>query len=258
MIKSLLCCVFSVLMLAGCATDPSRPDGPKSAAREVAEVNASLGQEYMSRGQLEIALDKLKKAVTADPAYAPAQTLLAVLYERIDDPVGAERHYRLAVEAAPQNGDVNNNYGVYLCQAGQVAKAEPYFLAAVKDPFYRTPGVAYANAGSCWLQAGDLDKAERYLRQSLEYDAEFADALLSLADINARRGDFFRARAFLQRYESTGSESAQSLLLAYRVERELGNAATAASYRERLLSQFSNSRQARELREIDMQGNHQN
>ncbi|NNE04609.1 MAG: type IV pilus biogenesis/stability protein PilW [Xanthomonadales bacterium] len=252
MIKSSLCIVFATVLLLGCATSSSRPDGPKSAARGVAEVNASLGQEYMSRGQLEIALDKLKKAVTADPTYAPAQTLLAVLYERIDDSEAAERHYRLAVEAAPKNGDVNNNYGVYLCHSRKAGEADPYFQAAVKDPFYRTPEVAYANAGSCWLQVGNLDKAERYLRQSLEYDAEFSDALLSMADISARRGDFLRARAFLQRYESTGSESAQSLLLAFRIESELGNGVTASAYRERLLSKFSNSEQARELRESGM------
>lgn len=236
-------------LLSGCAGSGTRPEGPKSAAREAAEVNASLGQEYMSRGQLEIALEKLKKSVSADPEYAPGHTLLAVLYERIREPQSAERHYRLAIEAAPSNGDVNNNYGVFLCQSGQAATAEPYFRTAVKDPFYRTPEIAFANAGSCWLQNGNLDKAENFLRQSLEYDAEFSDALLAMADVSARRGDYFRARAFLQRFQSAGTETAQSLALGFRVENQLGNKTAAAAYRDRLLNKFGASAEARDIRE---------
>ncbi|MDX1460500.1 MAG: type IV pilus biogenesis/stability protein PilW [Xanthomonadales bacterium] len=239
------CGVVLLMLLAACASNPPQSE---SHGREAARINASLGQEYMSRGQLEIALDKLKRAVAADPAYAPAQTLLAVLYERIDKPELAERHYRLAVDAAPEGGDVNNNFGVYLCQAGRYPEAVPHFMTAVKDPFYRTPEVAYANAGSCALQAGDLDNAERYLRQSLEYDAEFPDALLSLAQLSVRRGDFFRARAFLQRFESTGMESSASLFLGYRVENRLENKAAADAYRARLLTEYPNSKETREIR----------
>jgi Tfp pilus assembly protein PilF len=47
------------------------------------------------------------------------------------------------------------------------------------------------------LQPGmnQLDKAERYLRQSLEYDAEIT-ALLSMASLNYQNGAFLNARDF--------------------------------------------------------------
>ena len=39
----------------------------------------------MDRGQYEIALEKLKKAVAYDKTYAPAHTMLGVLYETIGE-----------------------------------------------------------------------------------------------------------------------------------------------------------------------------
>ena len=198
----------------------------------------------MNRGQYEIALEKLKRAVNADPAYAPAHTVLAVLYEQIREPELAEEHYRNALRIAPENGDVNNNFGVFLCQSGRTDDARAYFEKATNDPFYRTPAVAFANAGSCELQAGNLDKAENFLRQSLEYDAEFADALLAITRVSLLKGEHFRARAFLQRYEAAGSISADSLGLGYRIESGLNNTGAAEEYKDQLLFRFPNSEAA--------------
>ena len=107
------------LTLSACAASQQDSNANADVARKTAEINTSLGSEYMSRGQYEVALEKLKKAVRADPKYAPAHTVLAVLYEQIGETGLAGDHYRKAVEASPSNGDVNNNYGVFLCQSGQ-------------------------------------------------------------------------------------------------------------------------------------------
>ncbi len=236
------------LVLGGCASSPDSPVASESVARQVAEVNTQLGREYMGRGQFEVALEKLRKAVNADPGYAPAHTVLAILYERIGEADQAGRHYRLAVEANPSNGDVNNNYGVFLCQEGKLSQAHRHFRRAMEDPFYRTPAVAYANAGACELRQGDLDKAEGFLRQSLAYNPEFPDALLQLAGISYQKGKFLPARAFLQRYEAVGPASAESLLLGYRIETRLNDPRAAREYAGKLRQRFPDSQQAREIR----------
>ena len=246
--KNILMLCLAVILLSSCTGTGQSTDTSNSRARDQAEINTSLGREYMNRGNFEIALEKLKKAVNADPSYAPGHTVLAVLYEQIREMELAEKHYRKAVLIAPENGDVNNNYGVFLCQSGRAADAAPYFVKAIDDPFYRTPAIAFANAGSCELQAGNLDKAESFLRQSLEYDAEFSDALLAMTRVSLSKGENFRARAFLQRYESTGAVSAQSLVLGYRIETGLNNAQNAEKYKDQLIFRFPDSEQAKEIR----------
>jgi type IV pilus assembly protein PilF len=234
----------AALGLSACAGTGQVSEPAAGTARQAAEINASLGREYMDRGQYEVALEKLKKAISADPDYAPGHTLMAVLYEQIGEMDLAERHYRKAVEASPDNGDVNNNFGVFLCGTGERKAAEAYFLQAVKDPFYSTPEVAFANLGSCMMEQDQLDKAERYLRRSLEYNKAFPDALLAMARLELRNSDFLGARAFLQRFEANGAESAESLWLGMRIEARLNDPLTAKGYEARLLSRFPDSPEA--------------
>lgn len=240
--------VLLALALAGCSSGQNRDDEySESSARRAAEVNTQLGAEYMARGQYEVAMDKLKRAVRSDNSYAPAHTVLAVLYERLGESEEAETHYRQAVKASPDNGDVNNNLGTFLCRSGDGRKALPHFEKALDDPFYSTPEVAMANAGSCALEMGELDLAQDYLRAALRYDEAFPDALIAMANVNFAQGDSMRTRAFLQRYEATGNSSAQSLMLGYRLENSTGDARAAKRYHDELLQRFPASAEAEEL-----------
>ena len=221
----------TLLLAVGCVSTSELSDAE---ARKAAETNAALGRQYMDRGQYEIALEKLKRAVAYDRSYAPAHTLLGVLYETIGEIGQAESEFRLAVRYDPDGGEVNNNLGAFLCRHGKADQAESYFLTAVKDPFYPTPGIAWANAGSCAMDRGELDKAESYLRQSLEYDKKMGVALLSMAEVSYQKGAHLRARAFLQRYEAVAPSSEESLALGMRIETALGDENAAERYRNEL------------------------
>jgi type IV pilus assembly protein PilF len=235
------------MLLAGCASSPSEDGSAENDRRRAAELNTQLGREYMTRGQYEIALEKLKKAVESDEDYAPAHTMLAVLYETLGEDENAGRHFEAAVKAAPNSGDANNNYGTFLCRTGKTGRADRYFLAALDDPFYQTPAVALGNAGACAVQRGELEQAETYLRQSLAYDPNFPDALLSLAALNYEQGELLRARAFLQRFDGASEMTAESLLLGYRIETGLNNPEDAMRYRSELIQQFPSSPETLEV-----------
>ena len=224
-----------LLALSACTSTPEKSD---SELRRAAETNTALGRQYMDRGEYEVALEKLKRAVAYDKTYAPAHTMLGVLYDTIGQTEEAGEEYRMAVQYDPKKGDVNNNYGAYLCGIGKRKEAQTYFLAAVKDPFYGTPAVALSNAGSCALADGDLDKAESFLRQSLEYDDTLGAALLPMADVSYRKGEYLRARAFLQRFEAVSPMTQESLSLGYNIETKLGDQVSAERYRLELLDRF--------------------
>jgi type IV pilus assembly protein PilF len=237
-----------MLLAQGCSTPSAKKSDEPSAALRAAETNTALGRQYMDRGQKEIAMEKLKRAVANDKTYAPAHTLLGVLYETLGMKDEAGQEYQLAVRYDPEDGEVNNNYAAYLCSIGKGTEAEQYFEVAFKDPFYATPQIAYANAGMCALGMNDLDKAERYLRQSLEYNVEISEALLAMSSLNYRNGAYLSARAFLQRYESAEEQTAQSLMLGYQIERALGDQTAAELYQRQLLDRFPGSAEATQAR----------
>jgi type IV pilus assembly protein PilF len=233
--------LISLIFLAACSSSPEKSD---DSSRKAAETNTALGQNYMDRGQYEIALEKLKKAVAFDRTFAPAHTLLAVLYETIGDTEQAGQEYKLALQYDPDNGATNNNYGAFLCATGKSKDADKYFAAAIKDPFYQTPAIALANAGSCALDRGDIDKAEIFLRQSLEFDNQLGASLMPMAQISYLKGEFLRARAFLQRYQALGVMDEESLFLGYQIETALGDQKSADKYRLELQNRYPDSLQA--------------
>ena len=69
-----------------------------------------------------------------------------------------------------------------------------------------------------------------------------------MADLSFRKGESFRARAFLQRYEGVGPETIDSLSLGHRVETGLQNDAGAAKEGKQILLQFPNSNFAENFR----------
>jgi len=240
-----------LLLLSGCVTNqPINPDA-KTAGRKAAEDNTQLGVEYMKRGQLEVALGKLKKAVKDDPGYAPGHTVLAVLYTRLGESELAATHYKEALQADPTNGDVNNNYGTYLCQTGKQQEAIRHFMKALDDPFYGSPAVALTNAATCAMGNDKLADAENYLRSALKYDPKFPDALLAMARLNYQQKDYLRSRAFLQRFEATTAQTAESLFIGYQIETALRDEKTARQYRSLLNSNFPDSKEAKEVRRIN-------
>jgi len=239
--------LVAMLALAGCATSNGAFSTRKVNNQDAARIHTELGQQYLERGQLKKALDTLKKALQFDDDYAPAHTVIATIYARINENDQAERHYRRAVELKPKNGDTNNNLGAFLCRIGKVDQALPYFETAVRDPFYNTKDVALANAGRCLLKKKDYAAAERDYRRALAINPVNADALFQLASVLYIEGKAFQASAFVQRFDALGHVTAASLLLGYKIETRLGNSEGARNYEKRLLAKFPDSDQARSM-----------
>lgn len=214
---------------------------------EAARVNTSLGIDYMRKGQVEQAMEKLKRAVEQNPDYAPAHTALAFVYSRAGDPENAEKEYRKALTLDSGNPDTRNTYGVFLCGKGKVAEAERNFLEAAQDKKYKTPEAAWTNAGVC-VRKTDLEKAERYFRQALERNREFPDALAQMGWLCYQKKDYWCARAFLQRYETFGRPTAETLWIGMQTERALGDDDAAERYERRLRTDFPESDEAANLR----------
>lgn len=236
------------LMLAGCAGNSQRERTTREDnARKAARINTELGAGYLRRGEYQVALQKLQRAIAADDSYSRAHSILAILYENIAEPSKAERHHRRAIRLAPDDPNAHNNYGAFLCKTGDYRKAVEHFEKAAESAFYETPGIALTNAGRCLMQIPDYEAAEGFLRRALEVRPEFPDALYALAEINYRQGQFLQARAFLQRFESVSDHSAESLLLGYRIESELGSRREASEYEQQLRRRFPKSASAAQL-----------
>ena len=236
-----------VALIAGCGAAPTGGVKKETAVAkrdEAARVHTELGQQYLHQGKLEIALGDLNKALEFAPDYVDAHTVIAVLYEQIGESAKAEEHYKRAAQLKPKGGAELNNYGRFLCKLGHYDESQTYFQRALADPFYKTPWFALTNSGTCLLKAGKRDEAETALRAALKQSPNDSETLLQLASVLYAKGDYFNARAFIQRFEAIAQPGPDALMLGRNVELQLGNALAANDYMHRLLQNFPDSEQA--------------
>ena len=222
--------------LTGCVTTG---DEPLEVNEEDAAIyNTQLGASYLQRGDLELAREKLEKAVKQDRNLASAHAYLGVVYERLAEPDMADKAYRTAVRLTPKDPSIVNTYGGYLCRSDRREEGIEYFLKAAENPIYRTPEVAFTNAGVCAAAIPDTEAAETYLKSALAANPVHREALIQLASLNMQRGDPMKTRAFIERFLDAGPATADALALAVRAETELGDQEAADAYQRQLEDEF--------------------
>lgn len=241
-IHSVLCLLALGLIQACSSTGELSPKKKQDAA----QYNAQLAAQYLQRGELEQAREKLLKALDQDDKNALAHVTYAKLQSRVSQPAKADIHFKRALELEPDEPEHRNSYGIYLCEIEKFDDAKKQFRAAADNPYYRTPEYALDNAGLCMLDAQQLTEAESYLREALRVNPQFANAYLHMADLMHRMQRLTVASAYFQRYNAYGSETAESLWLGLKINRDAGQIASAEKYASRLLNQFPASREAGE------------
>jgi type IV pilus assembly protein PilF len=240
------------MALAGCTTGKDTLSKPQP--ERAAEINLELGNDYLRKGNLAGAKEKLDRAVDQNPRNAKAQSASGLLYDRLGDADKADYHYSRAVALDPSNPDISNNYAVFLCSKNRYERGEKFALEAGANPLYKTPEYAFFNAGNCARGAGDEKRAEAHYRHALELRPRFGAALYELADVEFRQANYLPARAFLERYSAAARMNAASLWLGVRIEKKLGNATAAKNYAQRLKSEYPAAAETKELLESERTG----
>jgi type IV pilus assembly protein PilF len=238
----LICFLSSV---SGCSWFTDQEDGPSKEA--AANTYAKLGTEYLRMGQMNVALEKLRLALELDDNNIEAHDSIAVLYEQIKEYPKAQQHFEAALSLQPERAATLNNYGRFLCDRGEYEEAFEHLQKAMAMPLNDNKWYAFTNAGRCELMRGDQNKAEQYFRQALEYQANYAPALLELQRISYRNGNYLSAKAFLQRYLEVAEHTPGTLWVGIQTELALGNRELAFQYRRLLLEKFANSNEAKQI-----------
>jgi type IV pilus assembly protein PilF len=244
---------FAVLaLLAACAGKPEVPDGGPIVgevgdARNRAKLHTELAGLYYNRGNMNVALEELRIAVAADSNYATAYGLYGLVYMELKQNTLAEQNFERALRLAPNEAEINHNYGWFLCQTARERESITYFMNAVRNPLYPTPSRSYSVAGLCSQRLKNTKDAEDFFQRALRADPDEPISLLQLAQIRYRQGRTPEARGMVERYNKLVTPNAESLWLALRIERKGGQKAVEQSYATQLRRRFPGSEEFRKL-----------
>ena len=247
---------LAVAALAGCTTQSNfttsvgdgkdlvtgsdEPDGAKRA-----RIRMELATGYFGRGQMTTALDEVKRALQADPNLAEAYNLRGLVYANLGEEKLAEESFRRALTLNPRDADTMQNLGYYLCQKKRYAEASALFDQALAVPQYRDQGRTLLTKGVCEAFAGQLAESEATLTRAYQTDPANPAVAVNLAEVLYQRGDYDRARFYIRRVNAVPALTGpQTLWLAARIERRLGNRSGAQELGDQLRKRFPESREA--------------
>lgn len=248
-----LICLLILNVIVACAS-PS--DGSKAGAgadlatasdetdaQKRAKIRLELAVGYLEQGQTNVALDEVKLAIAADPRSADAFSLRGLIYMRLNDFGLARDSFNRGAQINPRDGNILHNLGWLACQESRYAEATLNFDKALSSPSYVGQAKTFLAKGICLLRAGDARQAENNFLRSFELDASNPIATFNLANLLYKRNDLVRSQFYIRRLNNNDYVNAESLWLATKIEKKLGNTQGVFQLTDRLRKQFPTSRE---------------
>jgi type IV pilus assembly protein PilF len=242
--------LLALSLLAACASKPPEPEPPRPivappqqpASPQVrAQLHTELASGYYERGQMDIALDELNRAVALQPDYAPAYNVYGLVYATIGEDAKAEQSFARALQLAPGDSELHQNWGWYLCTHNRGRESLAEFETAARNPLYKAPEIALVNAGRCSQALGDQRAAENYFRRALVAQPGNALASYGLAQIAYREHQYETARGWMKGVMLTNNPPPEGLSLGMCIERKLGDRQAELSYISQLRNRYPNA-----------------
>lgn len=253
-IKNLPVILLLSISLVACTTTETKE--PKQSAvpisrtkqepnlKDASELNTQLAIGYIQRQQYKPAKDKLLKAIEQNPENLIAYKTLAYLYALLGLTEEAEEKYKEALDIKPDDSDLLNSYGAFLCTIGKYDEAQEKLGQSYSNPFYESKYLAESNAGSCYIEQQEYKKAEALLRKSLRVDPKLPGSLISMAEVGVKTDRYMMARAYIQRYHAVKSATPESLWIQIQAEKALGAKDHYLKYARQLINDFPDSDEA--------------
>jgi type IV pilus assembly protein PilF len=257
--RSLRLLLLAVAALAGCQSDSSKQQQPPPQPIQQppplqeapAPIRAQLHQEiaagFYERGQMDVAIQELNQAVKLDPKNAKIYNVYGLVYATLGEEAKAQTNFLAALELAPSDSEIRQNWGWYLCTHGRPRESIPEFEQAFRNPLYKTPDIALTNAGRCSVEIGDKASAEDYYKRALTINPNNVSAAYSYALLQYRASKLPEARALIRRVNQLPNPAPDALYLGMCVERKLGDSASEASYVSQLKNRYPDSAEARAI-----------
>ncbi|MFT5924431.1 MAG: type IV pilus assembly protein PilF [Paraglaciecola sp.] len=240
MLKMLSIISIGLMLLSSCTSQSTQSCGQDFDQIKASKTRVSLGLAYLKNGNYRQAKFNLDKGLEFAPRSADANFAMAYYYQSVNELEQAEEGYQYAIALEPQNANIANSYGAFLCQNGDYEEAEKYFLKALNTSSYISSAETYENLALCSRSQGKPEYAIQYLRNAVNHQPGRANSLFLLARSLVEVEEWQESRAILRRYEKIANISPQSLVMAIEIERGTGNESAAASYLDMLLRLYPN------------------
>jgi type IV pilus assembly protein PilF len=244
-------------LVVGCASNkssqtptPPLPEPVKSQEappQQRAKIKTELAAGYYERGQFDVAIEVLDESQKIDANNPKTYNVYGLVYTMLGETQKAEMNFQRALSLAPNDSEIRENWGAFLCATGRPRESIPEFEMALKDPLYKSPEIALINAGKCTAALGDNTKADQYFRRAIAAAPGNPTAAYNLALIAYRESRLDDARAWMRPVMRDASPRPEALYLGMCIERKGGDKQAETSYQTQLRNRYPDSPEAKAI-----------
>jgi Flp pilus assembly protein TadD len=167
--------LFSVCVLWAAAT---LAQAGNTAAES--EVVANTATNYLASGQVDLAIDQFKKAISLDGGNYIAYKGLGLAYAQKGNYKESEAALRKCLDINPDFADARNDLATTLMFGKRPEEARKEWITADANPFYQRPQAA-CNLGDSYLAEKNYAEASRWFQRAIQRDDTYARAHVGLA-----------------------------------------------------------------------------
>jgi len=206
-----------ILLLTACAAQRAATED-ENRNISTAKINTQLGMTYLENHNISRAKQKLLLALDEAPNIPDTWYSMGYFLEVTGDKAEANKYYLKALDIAPKRGDVQNNYGTYLCRSGRYQESIQHFELAARDIHYIDTAAAYENAAICAMKIPDKKLARQFFQKALGSDPGRSNVYLGLAELDFQTGQLMKAKRNLETFLSLSAPTTESLSLSHKLQ----------------------------------------
>ncbi|WP_413285082.1 type IV pilus biogenesis/stability protein PilW [Vibrio sp. MA40-2] len=221
---------FLACIVMGCVTVTEHDSVSTFDNIKAADARIVLGLSYLNADNRQKARENLELALKFAPNYYRALNSIAYYYQLVGEDELADKAYKHAMWESPNNSELLNNYGAFLCRLGQYAQADVFFNRAIEQPSNHQIADSLENAAICSLKSGNRADAEFYFKRCLDYDPARYFSLIQLSKLMLEREKYDETRVRLVEFHKKFGFQSSSLHLLIKLENKVGNKEQAQQY----------------------------
>jgi type IV pilus biogenesis/stability protein PilW len=169
--------LVSLLGLVACGGGGSKKVDRKTEANQ----HYRLGLLSYQRGDLNKAIEEIKRSIELNPDSEQSHNLLGLVYLDSRQYSESVQEFREALARNPYFTDAYNNLGIAYRKMGEYEDALAAYRKALDDPTYRTPEKVHFNVGQTYLEMNRPEQAVGSLKAALNITPKYGKARLELA-----------------------------------------------------------------------------
>lgn len=230
--------------MVGCVTTEQKAFDQNVSQEKELTTRIKIAIGLIKKGEAELALVQLQKALKIKPNAARVYEIMAVAFEQVDESREAKRHYKKMLSYGSEYTRGRANYAGFLIRQKDYKEAYKQLQKVVADIYYPSRARAFQQLGLCAKKLGKYDEIEHFYKRALKLDGNLTEILLALAEIRFENGDYAESQKYLDGYRAkVKPASAKALFLGIKLAVVFEDKGDEASYALALKNLYPRSKE---------------